>query len=145
MLTIMSNWIDTRYAAISLSPTFHIGIWGQGASTRVAFFNDRECGPYHGSIIALTAEDGSMSPPIERSIAFAFIGVYYRYFRWPNSSGSTTPNTTFWTFMMSVWYPALVFAILPTVCLRRRAHRRIRTANENTQGSASLGVTRRRP
>jgi len=99
----VSYQLDMRKHGVAVTPSFHFGLFGGGAW----FYSDEW--PYHGS--ALTIEK---QPPVSHGLDFP--GVYYRYFRF---SAHTT-----WSFMLSLWYPIVLFAIMPALWLfhRRRLH-----------------------
>jgi hypothetical protein len=102
--------------SLTVSDDCHVGVWGRGFDSRIVFFNDREYGPYRGSIIGLTDADGNLYPPLEEKAAFGDSwGIYYRYFRWSDS--------TLWTLMVSLWYAISLFAIVPGIRLMRRTSR----------------------
>ncbi|MCA8988131.1 MAG: hypothetical protein KDA78_10840 [Planctomycetaceae bacterium] len=94
----------------SLSDDFHVGVWSNGPDSRLVFFNDPAYGPYRGSIIGLTDQDGNVYPPLihEQSFGDSW-GIYYRYFQWSDS--------TLWTLTVTLWYPIVLFAILPLASL----------------------------
>ena len=103
ILWAWSFWTDPYKSNLSASNAFHIGLY----DGRVEFFSDK-FGPYHGSIIALTSPER----PIERIFAERrgfgdTAGIYYRYFRWANS------GAVLWTLSVSLFYPMIVFAVLP--------------------------------
>ena len=102
---------------VSLTNRIHIGVWGgPGGDTlgRLVIFNDAEYGPYRGSIIQLGDGKGNLYPRFDRELVWGdSFGVYYRYFRWPD-------GRTLWTLMVSLWYPLLLFAVLPVVWVFRQ-------------------------
>lgn len=106
ILAIASIWLNPRDHHLSLREDLHVGVWNHGLEVRIAFFNDSEYGPYRGSMIGIVDGQGNLYPPLERKRYFDMPGVYYRYFRWSDA--------TLWTFMLSLWYPIVLFAILPT-------------------------------
>ena len=112
-LSLVLNPWDHR---ISFAEDFHLGLW----RGRVVFFNDSEYGPYRGSIIGLADADGNVYPPLEREIKWGdSLGIYFRYFRWTDS--------TLWTLMVSLLWPLAIFG-LPTVvwvCWRQIVARRL--------------------
>ena len=61
ILWAWSFWTDPRKDCLSFSGDFHVAV----QDGRVSFFSDKEYGPYHGSIIALTSPEW----PIERIFA----------------------------------------------------------------------------
>jgi hypothetical protein len=84
----------------SVTNSFHVGVGGR-FDGRLFFFSD-ESGPYQGSIIAL---DGN---PRLRQVGWGdAYGIYYRHFRWLDS------GQTMWTLAVSLWYPTVLFSILP--------------------------------
>ncbi len=102
---------------LSMSSTFHVGVWGgfDGPFVgRLVFFSDKEYGPYRGSVICLSDSQGNLSRPmITRAWGDAF-GVYYRHFHWLDT------GETLWTLMVSLAYPLLIFSVLPAAWLWRR-------------------------
>ena len=113
LLAVASFWINPWDHRLPFADRFHVGVWRRGWDIRLVFFNDAEYGPYHGSIIQLADEQGNLYPPLESDVRLGdTAGVYFRYFRWADA--------TLWTFMVFIWYPAAVFAILPAYCWIRR-------------------------
>lgn len=103
---VLNPWSNS----LSVTGEFHIGIWGGRDGPwlgRVVFFNDREYGPYRGSIIAVCDEDGNTYPNYRLSAWGDCFGVYYRHIYFPESNG------TLWTLMISLVYPFGLFAALP--------------------------------
>ncbi|MBI1370077.1 MAG: hypothetical protein GC162_15665 [Planctomycetes bacterium] len=116
-LPIAGMWIDPWEQRLSLTNQCHLTLWGDGLGTSLVFFNDAAYGPYRGSIISVSDDQGNTSPPIKRRFHIGpFAGIYYRYFRWTGA--------TLWTFALSVWYPALLFTILPARAWRHRTRGR---------------------
>jgi hypothetical protein len=137
-------WLVTFFASprLPLTRHFNLGIWkGFGGQKfgMLEIFNDSQYGPYTGSIIALS--DDKYPPKyvwlwrigenyeIAKQIVFDgngaiqvtetgadFPGIYYRHFQWPNSP------QPLWTLMVSLWYPLLVFSVLPSVWILRHWH-----------------------
>ena len=102
---------------VSFSDDSYVGVWSRGLDSRLVIFNDAEYGPYLGSIIGLVGADGNIYPPIEREEAYGdSLGVYYRAFQWADS--------TFWTLMVTLWYPVALFAIMPIANVLYSAIRR---------------------
>jgi hypothetical protein len=130
-LSIASWWFDSwRYSEHKLSPSesFHIGL-GRPIDVPfgcITFFSDER--PYRGSIISLSTGE----KPTYKRIWYLWIygfsreiytdksdretevmnccdlpGIYYRYFR--------TPDSTHWTLTISIWLPLLLFSLLPCV------------------------------
>ena len=143
-------WIVTFYVTpwdhrVSLSRTFHIGVWAGFSGDilgRLVFFNDAQYGPYRGSIITLansdypstgkswfwgvgglgerTDYDGKGTVEI-KELGCDFPGIYYRHFVWVKT------GVVLWTLMISLWYPLLFFGALPaTYCYRRLGSHRKR-------------------
>jgi hypothetical protein len=102
----VSYRLDMQRHGVAITPRFHLGLFDGGAW----FYGDEW--PYRGSIIQI---DGQ--PPVSQKSGLDFPGVYYRYFF--RSSAHTT-----WSLMVSLWYPIVLFAILPALWLfhRRRLH-----------------------
>ena len=116
-LWVWSDWTDPRKNCLSFSDEFHIAV----QDGRVCFFNVKEYGPYHGSIIALTSPEWPIERIFSKQRAFGdFCGIYYRYFCWADS------GAVLWTLSVSLFYAMVVFAILPAISLwswRRRVTR----------------------
>ncbi|MBN1490435.1 MAG: hypothetical protein JXA69_11015 [Phycisphaerae bacterium] len=114
VLGAAAPWLNPWRHRLSLGSGFHIALWGAPLNPRLVFFNDSDYGPYRGSIIGIVDDQGNMYPPLEREIAFGdTLGIYYRYFRWSDA--------TLWTLMVTLWYPAIAFAVLPLLWWYRRA------------------------
>lgn len=97
---------------LSFNDESHVGVLGMGFESKLVFFNDTEYGPYRGSIIGLVDEDmvEDTNGPSLRDYALAFaqsVGVYYRYFEFPDDK--------LWTLMVNLWYPIVIFSILPII------------------------------
>lgn len=102
---------------LSVGDTFHVGVWGGVDGPmfgRVVLFNDREYGPYRGSIIALSDGRGGVWPRHRVSGWGDACGVYYRHFYFADS------GRTLWTVMVSLLYPFVAFAIVPLAWVWRR-------------------------
>ena len=90
------------------------------ADGRIVFFNNVEYGPYHGSIIQISDDNGVAHPRIERTGFGDTWGIYYRHLRWSKS------GDVIWTAAISLVYPLAVFSILPVTwgwCRWRQVHR----------------------
>jgi hypothetical protein len=94
---------DAWHHRVSITPTFHIGVWNIGLDSRLVFFNDAEYGPYRGSIVGLAGNEY----PHTRGFGDT-LGIYYRHFTWPDS--------VLWTLAVSLWYPILLFSLWPLWC-----------------------------
>jgi hypothetical protein len=115
VLLLISSKNNPRDYHLSFCNTFHIGVFDK----RLAFFNNSDYGPYYGSIIGLVDDQGNIQPPLERDIGFGeTMGIYYRYFHWKDGG-------VLWTLMISIWYPAILFAVLPILwCIRYSINRK---------------------
>ena len=112
--------------SLSVTNDFHIGIWSDFLGTPsgdIVFFNDKESGPYRGSIISLTGEKGNPDNPYIKKGWGPGFGVYYRHILWPES------GSTLWTLAISFAYPLAFFSILPLIWLWRR-RRKCRKSKE---------------
>ena len=110
---------DPRKRHISLSRGFHVSLTERGDfDARIVFFSDAEYGPYQGSLVSVSAVDGS-EPEYPKSLGFGdLLGIYFRHFRWPDQ--------VLWTLAVSLWYPILCSAFGATVVTwrwRRRVSR----------------------
>ncbi len=147
LLTIASLWLNPWKQHLTITDSFHIGLfrWYQDALIgRIVFFNDGKYGPYEGSVIALVDNEVKRTRPIRKCFwsvgdygisnvdyvneqgepvlkrrACDLPGIYYRRIVWP--------DTSLWTISVSLWYPMLLFALLPgfwTVCkfIQRRRY-----------------------
>ena len=113
LLWASSFILNPRDQRLSVTDTFHVGL----LKGRIVFFNDKDYGPYQGSIIAIGDEH------LPRSVAWGDrYGVYYRYFAWSDS--------TLWTLSVSLLYPVVLLAILPVIRLWKRS--RIRKATRTS-------------
>ena len=124
LLCITAFVVNPREHHFSLSNKFHVGVWrGLSGDTlgRLVIFNDAEYGPYHGSIISIVAGNRDLNSVFERTVVCGdSFGVYYRYFRTPGEE-------TLWTLMVSLWYPLLLFFVLPTMWIFIRKRSRIKS------------------
>lgn len=116
---------------VSLTDNFQISVWsGFRGDTfgRLVIFNDAKYGPYRGSIVALggpdsrevrwgwhTADDDydfgvitytNPNGTIDRWRFCDLPGIYLRHFHFHDQQ-------TLWTLMVSLWYPLILFSILP--------------------------------
>lgn len=110
LLWIAAFWIDPWSHRISLGDNFHISVGGSDWwDVSLVVFNDAEYGPYRGSIIGFSDNEGHSFPKFDREIYYGDTwGVYYRYFRWLDQS-------VLWTLMVSLWYFIIVFSMLPLI------------------------------
>ncbi len=72
-----------------------------------------ETGPYNGSIISFTSP-GDPSP-YETERRFDALGIYFRYFKFR----IVFPGEVLWTLTVSLWYPIILFSILPAIWLAK--------------------------
>lgn len=101
-----SFWSDPQAQSFSFNKDFHVAV----CRGRVEFFNVKEYGPYHGSIIALTSPERPIERIFSERRGFGdAYGIYYRYFRWADS------GAILWTFSVSLLYPMAVFTVLPAI------------------------------
>jgi len=112
-LWIWSFWADARTQSLSFANDFHVA----AERGRLSFFNDKDYGPYRGSIIAIVSEEWPMERIFSKHQAFGeTLGIYYRYFRWADS------GAVLWTLSISLIYPLILFSLLPAIwiVLRRQ-------------------------
>lgn len=103
LLLVVAPFLDPVNNYLSFGRAFHVSAECRKFDSRIVFFNDPEYGPYRGSVIGLSDDDGNVYPPLERQLAFGNAwGVYYRYFKWSDA--------TLWTLTVSLWYPILVLS-----------------------------------
>ena len=103
-LWVWSDSTDPRKDCLSFSSEFHVAVllWPRRASSAT------RNGPYHGSIIAMTSPERPIERIFSKQRAFGdILGIYYRYFRWADS------GAVLWTLSVSLFYPMIVFAVLP--------------------------------
>jgi hypothetical protein len=119
---------------ISLTKEFHISVWsGFNGDTlgRLVFFNNAQYGPYRGSIMNFGGENThevqsgwfyanhhydfgqitstNSNGTIDRLKLCDLPGIYFRHFQFHDQAN------TLWTLMLSLWYPLILFSILPVV------------------------------
>ena len=124
-LSIGTFVLDPWRHYVSFSDTFHVAVWRFHGNTlgRVVFFNDATYGPYRGSLLKITDGNSNDFPVFEKEVYLGdSYGIYYRYFR--------LEGQELWTLMLSLWYPAILFAILPMSWLIVR-RRKYKTARES--------------
>jgi hypothetical protein len=111
ILWAWSFWTDPRKECLSFSENFHVAV----ENGRVSFFNVKDYGPYHGSVISLSSgEETAYSSFAERRGFGDTLGIYYRYFRWADS------GIILWTLSVTLLYPMIVLAVLPTIWAWKR-------------------------
>jgi hypothetical protein len=123
---------------LSFTHHFHVSVWsGFNGDTLgcLVLFNNAEYGPYRGSIIALvdtnhpsskrgwsigdydigqiTDFDGRGEIAVRERVC-DLPGIYFRHIWRANQ------DSPLWTFMVSLWYPLLLFSVLLGVWIVRR-------------------------
>lgn len=126
VLAIASYGLDPQRDRVSFGDDFHIAVRTVACDVRLTFFNDAEYGPYVGSIIDLSGGRTTGPPEALKHYFGDTAGIYYRDFQWPDDS-VLWPNRRLWTLALSLWYPAILFAILPVWWWVRRGRGRRRT------------------
>jgi hypothetical protein len=112
MVTLfVSGSADWMGKIFEVRPDFHVGL----RNDAITFYSDA-LGPYTGSLIQI---DGF--PPIAERSGFGLEwGIYYRYVRWePGDWHPSTQPIEFWTLIISLWYPTILFAAFPAFYWRR--------------------------
>jgi hypothetical protein len=111
ILSIATFILNPWQHYISFSDTFHVGVWRGGDTLgRIVMFSDAGYGPYRGSLLQITDGDGNAFPVFDKEVRFGgSFGIYYRYFR--------REEWVLWTMVLSLWYPATLFSILPAIRL----------------------------
>ena len=134
-LYVVSYCLDRSAQFFHLTPSFHVGFSNGGAY----FFSHDQ--PWLDGIISLS--DTNATKPV---VSSWHIGDYYGFYhsssveRHGSDSGLLTvtifnlPGSRFrgvsyfwesrpiWTFLVSLWYPILLLAVLPTLWFYRRRH-----------------------
>lgn len=114
LILLPFSWVaNPRLHYVSLTDTLHVGLCCRGLRDLdrggcLVFFNDSLRGPYRGGLISVNIEGVVYGGP-DHEVRADWFGVYYRYFRWPDDM--------VWTLMIRLFYPILLFAVLPTVWL----------------------------
>jgi len=106
LLFYLSYRINAWEESFSLRDDFHISLYGKGNGCHLAFFTEKNY-PYTGSVIKL----GEMEWPKIRGFGYSW-GIYYRHFTWPEEKQ--------WTLYISLWWPVVLFSILPGLFLYRK-------------------------
>jgi hypothetical protein len=105
-LFYLSYRINAWEESFSLRDDFHISLYRRGKGCNLAFFTEKES-PYTGSIVKLSG----MEWPKIRGFGYTW-GIYYRHFTWPEEKQ--------WTLYISLWWPVVLFSILPGLFLYRK-------------------------
>lgn len=89
--------------SMTLTDTFHAGVWNQGFDSRLVVFSNDEYDPANPT----THFPGSIT---QKTFYFSAVpGIYYRYIR--------TELDTHWVCLFSLWYPIGIFAFL-VICFQ---------------------------
>jgi hypothetical protein len=102
---------------LSLTHSFHVSVCGPHSGNITAglvFFSDELTGPYQGSILYLTDDEGNPPYAITRRAWGEKWGIYYRHFLRHDT------GQTLWTLSVSLAYPLAFFSILPAIWGGRR-------------------------
>jgi hypothetical protein len=107
MIWVAGFWLDPRSHRISLGPHFHVSARTTGLDGEICFFSDEDLGPYGDVIINVSGPNGKTYPLLQSEHEFGrYCGIYYHYARWFNGN-------VLWTLQISLWYPFVVFGMLP--------------------------------
>jgi hypothetical protein len=105
LLLLVAPFLNPADNYLSFGRDFHVSAECRKFDSRIVFFNDTAYGPYRGSVIGLSDDDGNAYPPLQRQLAFGGAwGVFYRYFRWTDA--------TLWTLTVSLWYPIVILSAI---------------------------------
>ena len=108
------SWVaNPRLHHVSLTDTLHVGLCCRGLGDLdpggcLVFFNDSLRGPYQGGLIAIRIGGAVYGGP-DHEVTADWYGVAHRYFRWP--------DYVVWTLMVRLFYPVLLFSVLPAMWL----------------------------
>jgi hypothetical protein len=121
-LGVLSLWLTAPFLNIwrhhfSVSPVFHIGLHANGDGRFVVFYSSKEFGPLFSVLTDVDHDGRHPGALVTRDVGWNRFGVYYRYIR--NRRGFAG-----WTLAISLWYPFLLFSILPAVAVLRSCPRR---------------------
>ena len=90
------------------------GIWYEGGHARETADWGWRAGGYGLSQVSFVGAQGEI---VGKDRFGDFPGIYYRhFFEWRNQTGPC------WTMRLSLWYPILLFAVLPALWVIRRRH-----------------------
>ncbi len=103
LLFYLSYRIDAWGESFSLRDDFHISLYRRENDCRLAFFNEKNY-PYVG---------GSVGPDTKVR-GLNFLGIYYRHYR------LSSEGDIWWTLCISLWWPVVLFSILPGLFLYRK-------------------------
>ena len=102
-LAVLGYLHQPSMASVTLTDTFHAGVWNQWLDSRLVVFSDDEYDPAN----PVTHFPGSIT---EKTFYFSAVpGIYYRYIR--------TELDTQWVCLFSLWYPIGIFAFL-VICFQ---------------------------
>ena len=97
-LAVLGYLRQPSMLSVTLTDTFHVGVWNEGLDSRLVVFSDDE----YDAANPMTHFAGTIT---EKAVYFnAVPGIYYRYIR--------TDLDTHWVFLLGLWYPFGIFAIL---------------------------------
>ena len=97
-LAVLGYLRQPSMLSVTLSETFHVGVWNEGLDSRLVVFSDDKYDPAD----PMTHFQGTIT---ERAVYFnAVPGIYYRYIR--------TELESHWVYLFSLWYPIGVFGLL---------------------------------
>jgi hypothetical protein len=89
---------DIHWSSASLGNKFHIATT-RSCGGSLVFFNQTT--PYAGSVVSFTGDNSV----VEHGLTG--YGIYFRSIKYIDK------KETWWTLMISLWYPVIIFAILP--------------------------------
>ena len=127
-LAVLGYLRQPSMLSVTLSETFHVGVWNEGLDSRVAFFSDDEYDPAD----PMTHFQGTIT---EKAVYFnAVPGIYYRYIR--------TEHETHWVCLFSLWYPIGVFGLL-AICfqMQENYYRNFPGKNDSDDKKEAKGQT----
>jgi hypothetical protein len=96
----------THWSHISFGQDIHIAVTGNWGGNLV-FFNQTM--PYTGSVMSFTG-DNTLS---EAGLTGG--GIYFRHIK-----HTIEKDKDWWTLMISLWYPIIIFGILPSVFVAKK-------------------------
>jgi hypothetical protein len=97
-----------------------VGLRGTWDGKRAFEKRDWNIGTERFGVLQVSYIDSSTGEPAGRARYGDLPGIYYRYFEWASRT------TSLWTLAVSMWYPAALFAMLPTWQFIRRVAARKR-------------------
>jgi hypothetical protein len=88
-------------------PSIHVALAKDRWNGNLIFFNQKS--PYVGGITSLTGSNWHSTNEVSEK-GFDAYGIYFCLFK-----DAHRPNTNRWTLMISLWYPIILFGILPAI------------------------------